>query len=223
RTGVPCRSVPRARDALPRLAAGLGIGLLFGLPSAGVMGLLESDWEAGLQIGLMLAVVTGVPVGLGRWLSAPVEEEAASSPGSVLRGDRTALLITAGGVGMCTSAAVFVIFWQLGLGGLDSLINGTFIGSGTAVVVLFGSGASWLSYTVARLWLALWGRLPWRLTRFLRHAHAAGVLRQAGPAYQIRHDLLRIYLADRCLPAARRHFRVVTATDPGGTEPRRHR
>ncbi len=217
--GLPRRSIPRARDVLPSLATGLGIGLLFGLPAVGVMRLFEVDWADVLGMGLMVAVVTGVPVGLGRWLSAPVEETAASSPESVLRGDRTALLIAAGAVGMCTFAASFVIFWQMDSSGLGNLFGGALLGSGTAVIVLFGSGASWLSYTVARLWLALWGRLPWRLTPFLRHAHAVGVLRQAGPAYQIRHDLLRSYLADRRPPTARRHFRVVTATNQDGTEP----
>jgi hypothetical protein len=53
------------------------------------------------------------------------------------------------------------------------------------------------------LWLALWGQLPWRLTRFLRQAHAAGVLRQVGPAYQFRHDMLRAYLADHGPPTHR--------------------
>ncbi|MEV0569935.1 helix-turn-helix domain-containing protein [Dactylosporangium sp. NPDC050588] len=42
--------------------------------------------------------------------------------------------------------------------------------------------------------VALLPPLIW-LVRFLRRQHAAGVLRQAGPIYQFRHDLLRDHLA----------------------------
>jgi len=87
-----------------------------------------------------------------------------------------------------------------------------------AVVVLFGSGAPWLSYTITRLWLALWGQLPWRLSRFLRRAHTAGVLRQAGSAYQFRHDMLRAYLADHG-PPTRRCGLIVQPSDPTPRRP----
>ncbi len=224
RMGVPRRSMPRVRDALPSLAVGLGIGVLLGLPAAGIGWLFYPDLEYALWNGLLVAVVIGVPIGLGRWLSTPVEEQAASSPESVLRGDRTALLVAVGGVGICTFAASFATLWLPTPDDLASdlegnLIFGALVGGAAAVVVFFGSGAPWLSYTVARLWLALWGRLPWRLTRFLWHAREAGVLRQTGPAYQVRHDLLRTYLADRYQSAVPRYVRTVTGTDSGGTEP----
>jgi len=222
RTSAPRRSVPRGRDALPSLAAGLGIGLLFGLPVAGIGWLL--DWPPAdiLIDSLMIAAVTSVPVGVGRWLGAPAEDDTAHSPLSVLRGDRAALLLATGAVAACTFAASVVIFWRLVTEGAwmpEILFIGALLGSGAAVVVLFGSGAPWLSYTVARLWLALRGRLPWRLTRFLRHAHATGVLRQAGPTYQIRHELLSSYLADRYRLTARRH--APAATERHATAPRR--
>lgn len=216
RTSAPRQSVPRGRDALPSLAAGLGIGLLFGLPATGIGWLLDLSPADVLGTSLMIAAVTSVPVTVGRWLGAPAEEHTASSPQSVLRGDRTALLLAAGAVAACTFAASVMISWRLleGLPLSASLFVGALLGSAAAVVVLFGSGAPWLAYTAARLWLALRGRLPWRLSRFLRRAHTAGVLRQAGPAYQIRHDLLSRYLADRYRPTARRHL-------PAATEPRR--
>jgi hypothetical protein len=45
-------------------------------------------------------------------------------------------------------------------------------------------------------WLALRGRLPWRLMRFLADAHVhRGVLRQAGAFYQFRHAELQRHLA----------------------------
>src|SRR5439155_16138794 len=63
-------------------------------------------------------------------------------------------------------------------------------------VVFFGSGSPWLSYTIARLWLASRQRLPWRLIHFLEDAHRRGVLRQAGPIYQFRHIRLQTHLTE---------------------------
>ncbi|MEV4726200.1 hypothetical protein, partial [Micromonospora humida] len=48
-------------------------------------------------------------------------------------------------------------------------------------------GSAWGQYTVARLWLAGRGRLPFRLGRFLADAERAGVLRRVGQEYQFRH------------------------------------
>src|SRR5262249_41260333 len=61
--------------------------------------------------------------------------------------------------------------------------------------VLLGAGSPWVPYTVARLWIALWGHLPWRLMRFLDDAHDRGILRQAGAVYQFRHARLQEHLA----------------------------
>ncbi|GGS86864.1 hypothetical protein GCM10010206_56950 [Streptomyces cinerochromogenes] len=63
--------------------------------------------------------------------------------------------------------------------------------------------SAWGRYTVARCWLALTGRLPWRLMAFLRDAHARGILRQAGGVYRFRHIELRNRLAGTSgLPSA---------------------
>ncbi|MFF2849574.1 NACHT domain-containing protein [Streptomyces sp. NPDC058001] len=61
---------------------------------------------------------------------------------------------------------------------------------------LYGYGVSaWGRFTVARAYLALTGRLPWRLMAFLEDAHTRGVLRQSGAAYRFRHIELRDRLA----------------------------
>ncbi|MER7770540.1 hypothetical protein [Kitasatospora sp. NPDC096140] len=59
--------------------------------------------------------------------------------------------------------------------------------------VLFAS--RWGAYSVVRVRHALWGRLPWRLMRFLQDAHQRGVLQQVGAVYQFRHVRLRDTLA----------------------------
>lgn len=48
---------------------------------------------------------------------------------------------------------------------------------------------------LARFWLPLTSRLPWRLTAFLDDAYQRGVLRHPGPVHQFRHDRLSARLA----------------------------
>jgi predicted alpha/beta hydrolase len=47
---------------------------------------------------------------------------------------------------------------------------------------------------LARIWLPLTGRLPWRLISFLDDACRRGALRQAGAVYQFRHAQLQDHL-----------------------------
>ena len=58
-------------------------------------------------------------------------------------------------------------------------------------------GTAWGRYVVARVWLALRGRLPWRLSDFLAVAWQLGVMRRAGPTYQFVHVSLQDALARR--------------------------
>lgn len=48
----------------------------------------------------------------------------------------------------------------------------------------------------ARAWLALRGRLPWRLLAFVEDARERGVLRQVNGYYEFRHRLLQRHLAE---------------------------
>ncbi|MEU2223649.1 NACHT domain-containing protein [Streptomyces sp. NPDC018347] len=70
--------------------------------------------------------------------------------------------------------------------------------------------SAWGRYTVARCWLALTGRLPWRLMAFLRDAHTRGVLRQVGGVYRFRHIELRNRLARTTEPVSPRRPSVWT-------------
>ncbi|MEU7588830.1 NACHT domain-containing protein [Micromonospora sp. NPDC049230] len=58
----------------------------------------------------------------------------------------------------------------------------------------------WGSFLVARAWLGVTGRLPFRLPRFLDDAHQRGVLRQSGARHQFRHLMLQEYLAGGASP-----------------------
>lgn len=66
---------------------------------------------------------------------------------------------------------------------------------GLAIGVTATFSRAWGAYQLCRVWLALRGRTPLRLSRFLADAHRRGVLRQAGAVFQFGHARLRDRLA----------------------------
>lgn len=190
-------------------ASGLAIGLVFGLTSmlarvltykftdGHVFGLRAADMlmdalTPGLAFGLMYGLVHVVVSALGE-----NPDSHATHPWTLLTRDRTITLVR-------TSAAVLAV--GLAVRFSDSLADGVVAGlrygpeAGLVAGLIGGAGrlslsawGNWLLF--ARLWLPLTGRLPWRTKRFLEDAHARGVLRTAGAAYQFRHARLRDQLA----------------------------
>src|SRR5207244_3307474 len=107
-------------------------------------------------------------------------------------------------IGPVTTALVLVAAFALAviLSGTSAtgLVTGlrlalSFCLVGGVAALAYGFARPWVSYTVARTWLALRGRLPWRLMSFLDDAHRLGLLRQVGPYYQFRHADLQDRLA----------------------------
>jgi hypothetical protein len=88
RGSVPNRPSARVRQLLPRMAAGIGIGLLLAVPFGISVGLITAiEWwnageglETGLWTILALGGALGVPIGIGRWLSSPVDDQDPLSP-----------------------------------------------------------------------------------------------------------------------------------------------
>ncbi|WP_344918289.1 NACHT domain-containing protein [Streptosporangium oxazolinicum] len=70
----------------------------------------------------------------------------------------------------------------------------TFTLGGTVLLTMFG--ASWITYTIAKIWLVVRWRFPLRLLTFLEEAHELGLLRRSGPFYQFRHREIQLYLAE---------------------------
>lgn len=204
--GMPQRSTPRLRTLLPNLAVGTAVGMTVGTPVLVGDGFGDGA-EAILTVILLgvfllpTAFVIGLPLGVALWLTTPDSEYATSSPDTVLRKDRNALLAAVGVTGGVS--AVFAGYIAVISDSAERAYNVSSAwpliapSYAAAVIVLFGSGNAWMSYTIARLWLAARGRLPWRLLTFLRAAHKAELLRQVGAAYQLRHDRLRTHLAAR--------------------------
>ncbi|MFF5185955.1 hypothetical protein ACFY30_19645 [Streptomyces sp. NPDC000345] len=79
---------------------------------------------------------------------------------------------------------------------------------GTSALAL----SAWGRLGTARIWLAVTGRAPWRLMRFLEDAHRRGVLRHSGALYEFRHVRLQERLAARTTEET-------AAGQPGGRPP----
>ncbi|MFF7564854.1 NACHT domain-containing protein [Streptomyces pseudovenezuelae] len=73
--------------------------------------------------------------------------------------------------------------------GVALLLPGVFF----SLIVLMGR--AWPRFVVARFYLAVRGKLPWRLMTFLADARRRELLRQAGGVYQFRHIRLQETLA----------------------------
>jgi hypothetical protein len=78
---------------------------------------------------------------------------------------------------------------------LCAAVLGALFGCATGLAAL--PVTPWGAYLLSRNWLALRGRLPWRLMRFLADGHRRGVLRQSGAVYQFRHASLQDRLASK--------------------------
>ncbi|SMD06249.1 NACHT domain-containing protein [Lentzea albidocapillata] len=157
------------------LAAGLVFGALYGL-------------SAGLVVGLGLAVA----IALRFALSSAAELSQASSPQWTMARDRIAVWTGSLVLAVVFGSAAALVFGpaQTGMVGLG-LASGLMLGFALAVLHL-----RWWWFTVARIWLALRGKLPWELMVFLEDARKLGVLCRAGACYQFRHGLVQDRLAE---------------------------
>ncbi len=177
-----------ARLRTGRRTRGLWVRGRTGPPTVGVVGWLTGGaalaatlwFTAGPLAALAGCGAIAAARALDVWLDVPADVTAAASPAALLRSDRRTALTRAvirGGILGATAAA------------LISAPAGLAVAAAAAVTsVLF---TAWGRFTIARGWLALRGRLPWRLMTFLADAHRRGLLRQAGGVYQFRHALLR--------------------------------
>ncbi len=145
-----------------------------------------------LIFGPLVGTVVGAISAVYGWFTMPVTAVSAPSPRSALRDDRKALAVEGLAGGLAFALPMGLLSAQAGI--LWGLVFGLLIGITTALVVGFGRTAS-TRFMVVRILLALRGKLPWRLMRFLDDAHGRGILRQSGAVYQFRHALLRDHLA----------------------------
>jgi len=194
------------------IAGGLGLVLGFGVGLvAGWQDALTGGLVLGVMFGLMAAVTYGTEVMLG----APVSLAQAVTPGSTLASDRR--------VSGVILAAV-ALMWGVPVGNEDGLAVGLVVGPAAGLLAA-SSSAAWPAFVVSRALLAVRGRTPYDLMRFLDDAHHRGVLRQTGAVYQFRHARLQQHLATlhHAAPATRPAARAGLTPAAAGRTPGRRR
>ena len=155
-------------------------------------------WSLSFTFGTLpsiaLAMSTAVTVLLLHFAEAPAAADRVGSPLVSIKASRRSVLLRSG----ATTVAAIV-----GIGGVFGAFGGLTVGLVAAGVALPARLAYVLTSTawgqwcmLTRPYLALTGRLPWRIIRFLEDARERGVLRPSGAVYQFRHDELRRRLAD---------------------------
>lgn len=194
----PSRTLPRW-DKGVGIAGGSVIGLGIGLTVWREVGLAY-----GIGFGVLIAVLAAAPFGLRH---EDDDLRFVPSPGQSLARDAKAFQITALSAGLAAAAAGFLggsmtsIFEVHARADLRAVIGdglGIGVASGLVVGLTFGFyHAASPEFRIASLWLAIRGKAPWRLVRFLNHAHSKTVLRQSGAAYQFRHMKLQERLASQ--------------------------
>ncbi len=171
------------------------LGILTGLGGGVAIGIAVA-LQAGLLGGLVSGLVAAVGGSFGAGLEAkPAEATVAADPQTVLDQDRVTFLTTAMAGGLAIGLAAAVVISSV-LGPWRGTLAGVADGLATGLAWGFLQ-ARYGSFTLARWWLALRGRVPWRLMSFLADAHRRGVLRQVGATYQLRHAELQRRLAGR--------------------------
>jgi len=135
----------------------------------------------GIGLFALLVWVLGAIAGGTSAIEAPL----AQSPRKTLELDRNTLLVRA--------AVVFTIadsFFSVAIGWKAGLVFGLMF---ALVLTRF---SAWWNFRLAAAYLALRGKLPWRVMGFLDECEKRGVLRQNGAVYQFRHEEIRIYLGE---------------------------
>ena len=220
---VRVRLIGGARQLGARLTTRLKIGIPIGLVVSLAVVVLDRVMVAGLGFddglgggllsGIQFVAGTGLGVGLVlglmTWLEAPIDIKNAASPSDLLTVNRTNVIVQ-----MLVWAVVFGLAGWLGnaftASPLRSLETGLAFGLEAAFAGGLGYGLSLTAWgqwvAIARIWMPLTRRLPWRLITFLDDACQRGALRQAGAVYQFRHVQLRDHLSATRPPARPRGF-----------------
>jgi hypothetical protein len=200
----------RHKDARLGAAVGVLTGtvtalVLLVLDRVAVRGLGLDDGQGGSRLAALVFVAElgfggGLVFGLTALLEAPLQSGSATRPTDLLNANRRRV-------------AFRLTLWALVIGPVVGLVEGIWHGvlRGAEVGAVFGLEAAFgagLAYgcgltawgqwvALARIWLPLTGRLPWRLMTFLDDAHQREVLRQAGAVYQFRHANLQDHLSSK--------------------------
>jgi NACHT domain len=225
----PARIEVRIRGNLGFLGGRLVLGLLFGFGFGIVIG-LPTVFIYGLHYGVLVALALGLAIGsaltLRQLFNADSDISTAVSPSSILHDDTRSAIVQASmgciGLGLGAGIALYV---TSRFGATTGIAIGVAYGLayGITLAVAYRSSGlttpAFLPFMIARTWLAVQRKLPWKLMDFLEDAHKLGVLRQQGAVYQFRHLRLQAYLEAN---AARSRFQPQQDLYPGTKSLPRH-
>ncbi|MER7211538.1 NACHT domain-containing protein [Streptosporangium sp. NPDC000239] len=172
----------------------VAIGCVTGVGVGVTAWAISASWF-GVLVGILVGLAFGVIDGLNIWLDVSTDVTLALSPRSTRRAERLAAL--ARSLTLFTTIGVTTgIAYTFAYGVRAAVLPATVFGLGYALADhLMGLTTSvWGRYAVAKAWLALLGRVPWRFMDFLDDTHRRGLLRRVGAVYQFRHVRFQEYL-----------------------------
>jgi hypothetical protein len=182
----------------------LALGTAAGAATASVVALLVGS-DSGIAEGASTAIAVGVPVAVAMiatrmgdvWFIAPADIMRTVDPLTLLRADRASAM---------TKSVIGALSFGLAFGLPRGLASGVAAGLAAGLSRLLvgeldqgfrkSGHTAWSRFVLARTWLALRRKLPWRVFAFLQHAHRRHLLRQTGSTYQFRHHRLQTALSD---------------------------
>jgi NACHT domain len=184
------------------LVGGIAVGVM-----VGVTGWFVARPIIGAVAGSIAFLVATPAIGL---FATPAKDLETPDPRAVLAQDRRTFLIfgivvaiATGPIAGLTAGLISATEKKVEPSPEFLLANGWGITLSTSLVLGLSfafAKSSWGSFTLARCWLALSGKLPWCLMEFLADAHKRGVLRRVGTLYQFRHGDLQRRLTDPDFP-----------------------
>jgi hypothetical protein len=181
------------RPSLRRNATGIAVGVV--VATALVLPMSWAVRQPPVSVSSLVRALTPVLIAVVLFVVAHTAAAPVAEPGGAfveqLRRDRLALWTRA------TAAAVVAGTWTAAVThetGTDRLLA-IFVAAVTTLVIVAATSNASGRFTIARLWLALRGRLPWRLISFIQHANNIGVLRSEAGHIEFRYASLQDMLA----------------------------
>lgn len=192
---VPGRGLACAKAVSAGLLWGAALGLAMGAGVEILSSTLAHEHPRWL-LGIPTGAVLGGTFAIAQWGRTPDQSAPPASPASVLRADRSLVLLLTT-VSLVALPALYTAALATG-GGIRSIAQVGLEGLGIGLVLWLATVLShaWPQYLITTAWLAARGRLPWRLASFLAQTHDLQILRQRGATYQFRHARLQDRLAD---------------------------
>lgn len=180
------------KGAMPRRLAAFGkhrsrIPGLFWLLMflAPIVLLLQQD-EPFMALGFIVPPLLMMVVG------APADTAQAVGPRALLSGERASTVLMVLGVAPVIGAIGTLSIVQVPD---RTVLLGSWISGTTGAAAVIVALSPWTQWLLAKVTLAVLGKLPWSTMAFLEDARRVGLLRQVGGVYQFRHAQIQAGLA----------------------------